>query len=92
MVRPHLSFMVRASIILEMAAFSTYFFDEMNVFQAHFFIDSLAHVVNREQGRRHAGQGLHFDAGLAVALDGAAAFYFTDIVMKNKFDAAFCKV
>ena len=59
MVRPHLSFMVRASIILEMAAFSTYFFDEMNIFQAHFFIDSLAHVVNREQGRRHAGQGLH---------------------------------
>lgn len=45
MVRPHLSFMVRASIVLEMAAFSTYFFDEMNVFQAHFFIDSLTHVV-----------------------------------------------
>ena len=56
MIRPHLSFMVLPSVILEMTALAADFFDEVDILDTHAFIDGLAHIVDRQQGHGYTRQ------------------------------------
>ena len=75
-----------------MAALAADLFDEMDFLEAHALVDSLAHVVDRQQGHGYARQSFHLDACLAVAFNGAAAFEFTSVVVEDEFDAAFSQI
>lgn len=75
-----------------MAALAADFFDKVDILQTHAFIDGLTHIVHRQQSHRYAGQGFHFDACLAVAFDGTAAFDFTKVIVEDEFDATFCQI
>src|SRR4029453_11587203 len=49
---------------LVIAAFSAGFLDKKDFSDFDAFVESLAHVVDRERGGRSSDEGFHFDAGL----------------------------
>src|ERR671918_2805033 len=59
-------------------------FEQPHVADDHVFIDSFAHVVNREQCDRDAGESLHFDACLRNSLGGTR--YLCVIFRSNNID------
>ena len=56
------------------AYFTLRFFEQPNVADLHFLIHRLAHVVDGEQGDRHAGQRFHLHPGLRHGARGAFHF------------------
>ena len=60
----------------------------MDLAQRHPLVNGLAHIVDRQQGHRNAGQGLHLHAGLAHAPDGALRLDAVLLRVEGEFHGA----
>ena len=57
---------------MELSAFSSALLFQVNIRHNHPFVQGLAHVIDREQGYRDAGESFHLHTSLSLQLYGAA--------------------
>ena len=61
---PRAGFWYRWSRAVQRRPVAAGFFQQAHVGDGHAAVHGFAHVINREQGDLHGGEGFHLDAGL----------------------------